>query len=547
MASPKWFDLSGLDAKIERVGLGRGVFNLRLELAAERLDGMDDADLLDAGWVEEDPANGRRVLVNHRTMNDMRSIADSLTPFFSRDEIIAARAPQDAMRQNERMDGLSERRIIEEVELADQVAMVTPTDRDRIMRSVMGAVVEQKKQMAAERGLPLNGRGMEVYRDLVDSVSRERSLEFAADGGVAFLVKVSRPTTDGEDPMATAEHSTALTYLRLKDSGNDPVAEGAALASLRDFVLSMPRPREVASQLMANAKNSGAAHDLRIDAAVLGGEIPVSVVGGEDVKLSERRSIESVLRDLPFKSIRDNSMPTRDVANYATALTRATRFVADRLGLEADDLIPDQGRVPLRFNIGNVLYGKDLAAGVMRSQSVADAGQLDDDGKLKRNAVTIAVSLRTPGTFVHELGHAIDFGNNFTPEVREGLLERAGLLHRIHGEIGEHYGQDDAYGKYLRSSAEIFARVFESAMVNHALHEGDLTLGSVGGLYAVHRTDGFAARGDHEATEEFLKGLSEELRQRRSRVYDMAQGNEAASESRPPEPANAATGSEMHP
>lgn len=528
MASPKWFDLSGHEAKIERIGQGRGVFVLRLELPNERLADLDDAALLDAGWVEEDQtANGRRVLVNHRTLTDMRSIADSLTGFFSRDEIVAARASQDMMKQNEQMDGLTERRIIEEVDLAEQVSLVDVGDRDRIIRAVMGAASEQRKRIAAEKGVPLNGRGLLVYQDVVERLSAEFSEQSSAEAAVSFLAKIGRGKTDDVDPQATADYSAAERYLRAKD-GQDDDAVRKALDLLSERVIEAHHgtaPGQPASATPELANQPVAS--VVFDRAVSQGGISVPMIGGVDIRLSERRSVESILDALPFKVVRDNSMATRDLANYAAALTQATEAVAERLGLEPDDLIPDQKNVPLRFNVGNIQYGRDEVSGVMLHKGIDGAGTVNDSGDVKRGAITIAVSLRRPGSFIHELAHAIDFGNSFSKEARETILERSGLLAQIQGEIANHYQADNPFGQYLRAPHEIFARVFETAMVHHALQKADPTLESIGGLYAAKVAEGFAARGDFSATDDFLALISEELRTRRSRAYETARGLES--------------------
>lgn len=540
MASPKWFDLSGLDAKIERISAGLGVFTLRLEVPDARVADMEDTDLLDAGWVEQDRASsGRRVLVNHRSMTDVRSIADSLTAFFSRDEIVASRAPQDMMRQSEQMDGLVERRIIEEVDLADQVTMVQADDRERIMRSVNLAAALQQKRFSAEKGVPLDGRGLEVYQAVVSDLSSEFSEQSVADAAVTFLSRIGARPSDDSDPSATADYSVAMGYLRAKD-GHDAAAERNALVALREHVLDGARGRAPRLPVSAEPGMGGqAARDIVLSRALSGGVLSVPMLGGVNFRLDERHTIDSVLRDLPFTPIRDNSMPTRDLANYASAVARATEFVAARLGVDPDNMIPNQLKVPLRFNIGNVAYGRDGVSGRMLSSKVEGAGTVDDNGNVKRGAVTIGVSLRKPGAFVHELAHAIDMGNNLSKEVREGVLEQAGLLSRIQGEIASKFSADDPYAKYLSSPEEIFARVFESSMVHHAVSKGDTLLASVGGLYAVQKADHFAARGDMDATEEFLSLLGEEVRKQRSRAYETSQApsEPAPADVREPEPA----------
>lgn len=544
MATPKWFDLSSLDAKVERVSLGRGVFNLRLEVTPDRLEGMTDADLLDAGWVEEDYLpNGRRLLVNHRTMTDTRSIAEALSQFFSRDEIVASRAPQDMMRQNERMDGLEERRIIEEVSLADQVTMVEPESRDRIMKAVMAAAADQRKKLNSEKGNLLDGRGMEVFHALVDHAEK------AVAGPSTDLVKghaamlggrfMQLYATKGVDHSGMMETALAQKYLAAKDA-NDVAGQSEAIAALHDSVQS-GRGLNSLSQINVILGEDFAKSEPRERvalAAIRYNGVPIAPFGGQNVRLDERTTLESILRDLPFKTIRDNSMPTRELANYAKALSQATNYVAERLGLEPDALLPEQEKLPLRFNMGAVLYGGN-ASGVMRHMDRSGvAGTIGEDGQMRRGALTIAVSLKTPGSFVHELAHAIDFGNALSKQTREQILEQSGLLNRIQSEIGAQYRADDEYGQYLRSPHEIFARVFEASMVNHALSKGDRELQGLGGQYAVKPTDHFAARGDFEATEEFLRLVTQELNARRSMAYEKSKGVEREPAPEATQPAN---------
>jgi hypothetical protein len=540
MAIPQWFDLYDYDAKIERIREGVGVFKLRLELPPVRVQDIKDIELLDAGWVEEDlMPNGRRVFVNERTMLDTRSMGEALGIFFSRDELRTARAPQDAMRQEEKLDGLKERSFVEPLELSEQIAMVDGASRDRIMKSVAAAAAEQKKRLAAERGNLLDGRGVEVFGAIVDELEAQnpgselRSAIQAMSLLTDFAVK-----REGTDPRGSTEYDLARRLLKAIDQEDDAEREQAVKALAAGAVM---RPGGLL--IMGEGLEKARPRDVALLHGLLRGSVPVSMMGGFNVNLDERNSIDSVLRKVPFAVVRDNSMQTRELANYAAAVSRATEFVADRLGMPVDDLMPDQDKVPLRFNVGSVLVGSG-ASGVVRSSNTRQGQEVNADGDRQRNAVTIAVSLRQPGAFVHELGHAIAKGNMLTAQNQESLLERAGLLQRIRGEIGRHYDDDNAYGKYLRSADEIFARVFEASMVNHAISKGDHGLKSLGGAYAVHSVDHFAARGDLEATSEFLAGLTEELKAKRNRAYEIA-GEKSRTQAKqedmapaqPPEPA----------
>jgi hypothetical protein len=543
VSSAKWFDLSGHDAKLERLDTdGFGHYKLMLELPASRLDPLlpaDErrsitADLADMGWRMEAVGTDRYLLTNYTPLNRKTEIVAALRPFFSEQEIDASHVSVHALTQGERVQGLQARQLITQAELRTDIEGVAPEDFDRIAGSVRRAQEMRAERMQRQASVLFDGRGRALFEHLTDAVITRQGW---AEAEAAFVVH-QQMRVAVQAPKSV--HAVRLTDLaKALDAGAETeIGSGTDYAlgrvastaeewdDLRQVVLGSEELRESVEKFESG--DGGALARIRDvvmdDTGRFGPEImdrvEITVPGDEAFVFYKER--------LPFMVIRDSSVPTRTLVQNMAAVDAALDVVAAELEIPRDSLIPKQRSVPVRFSY-DAVSGDGAAIGRMHSIGASTGG--GDDGEEDRAALTMNLSVMKGRSFIHELGHLIDSGNRLTDEERHAILSKSGVLAKAREAVDRQFPEGGQFAEYLLDEAEVFARAFDAHMVNAVRARGDVGLKELGGLHTTQGFDRAGPYGNLERSTAFINELKDVLALRREARHEARHrtGAEAAS------------------
>lgn len=483
-----WFDLSELDAKLERVRKGPGLYVLQISLGADdpRLSDLTAERLETHGWLPEVGEAGDVKFINHRVILKAADVAQSLTVFFDEQQIRDAYKPLDTMSQGEVVEGLKTRDMASVADFEAEMVGVSPKDASRIISAIGSAADKFAKIQRAGVSHLFDGRGTELLAKLADEVG-------AATAAAALL-------------SVTQSHRNITLEVALENVLNapSPIPE-----SIRDRVTALvPKPlvEHISSEIETWRSADGIMSDgkgTQLDAALgqLRGKVPILVL--EPVKDSPL-STDELEAGLGMVVRRDKSLPTSVYRHTLTSLNEALDAVADAIQQDRSRIVPEQGSVVLRV-------ARKFAMADERFLGVRRTAEVDTEGDDVQSVSAIAVSAIYGGSFVHEIGHLVESGYGITDDERREILDAVGVRGRVFRAVRQDLESeriDDDFAAYLRSDSEIFARTFEAAIINRALQEGDETLSSVGGLTSGFRGDHYSPIGDNQLTEKFLSEVS---------------------------------------
>lgn len=485
----RWFDLSPVGGKLERVMVEPGHHVLRLYLASSVAEETNPETVEMYGWLGKGVSDdGRIQFENHRSILRATDVAQCLQAFYSEDVIRDAYTPAEKLGQGERIDGLKTRSEAKLSDFEQEMLGVDPSDLDRIRRSILAAQHTTSELLNANGRQPLGGRGYDFIR----------KMEAAGHGELgAAAVWVA---TAGRTYVQLEQMIDRVAASESVDLGDVDLLSGmvpdAAITSVDDHVTAERRFDEV----MSNGQAPSLSHIL----GFLRAQVPVRAMesgfeSGAVVKDLETR--------LGMNVRRDNSLPTRQYEHALVAISRGMEAIAEGLNKEIEAIVPNQQDVVLRISRGKPAADEKTLA---RQTSVAGGPDEEDLGRIS----AISVSGIYGGAFIHEFGHLVDENHGLSKEERRDLLEQSGVRGRVLRSVRlaiEDGKIDEKTGDYYRDDAEIFARTFEAAFVNRALKNGDTSLSSIGGFSAAFPGDSHAPVGDHQLTEQFLSSLNELL------------------------------------
>tara|TARA_R110000737_G_scaffold127218_4_gene159782 strand:+ start:11548 stop:13209 length:1662 start_codon:yes stop_codon:yes gene_type:complete len=519
-----WFDLKDYDAKVERVRVAAGGhYALVLNVPEDRLPGADpglsqEETLLDLGWELTTREDGRITLENQRMITSTRSVMEAMQPFFSTNELTEAHRDQGRMRQGERMEGLEPRDMVSMQEVESTVAGVEPENLDRILSSValaQKARAERLKRTGAEL---LDGRGWELFEALTDAALerrpdlRETAAAIYAFGAIASAVD-SKPQTVEMYGTSSAIRASldelargiSIDDAELRQRAVDRLLNGLDMISderrdhiersYRDQVQRLPdtgltRPRDVVLRDMLP-------REPKLTPAVMSG-----------LELGKGDTEAAFTSQLPFKVRRDAGVPTRRLVQNMMAASMALDVISQELGIGRGELIPDQASMPLRFSAGLTQAGGQSIGDVRSTRSEST----DEDGEVKvTQAQVMSVSVASGASFVHEAGHMIHNGYDLSTKEIEGILRESGVMTVAMTELNDRFPEGGKTFDYLSDPREIFARTFESHMVNVVRASGDIRLEALGGSQTVNPWDEASGRGDIELTRRFVDRLKDTI------------------------------------
>ena len=204
--------------------------------------------------------------------------------------------------------------------------------------------------------------------------------------------------------------------------------------------------------------------------------------------------IEEVRMQLPFDVRLDGSTPTMQDAQSLKAINKALNVAAEALGRAPERILRDNKARFLRLSNENVSPDK----GVVGYQA---ALKTEYDDVIQ----AFTSSGRSGRSFIHELGHAVDFSWGLNDAEREACLSRSGVTGAIHDEIDRRFPTEEIEARsYYRDPKEMFARMLDAHVCNVARANGDMDLSSIGGAHTTCGYDIGAPHGNIEATSAFF-------------------------------------------
>lgn len=540
-SSAKWFDLSEFDAKLERRSTGGlSHFKLVLEVPASRLEPLipEDpsrsimTDLADMGWDTKAAGADRYQLTNFAPMNRKSEIVTALRPFFSADEIEGSHVSVHSLSQGEVVEGLQARQLITATELKQDIEGVAERDFARITDSVKKAQELQAERLKRQTNVIFAGNGREVYNHLTDTIMERFGWEEdeAAVWTQRNMAIAARPNQTFGMWMTSLGHALAEKDEVAKGTWTDQVISkmmhlDGDVEDLHESMVNSTTVLTTRSIYASNPKGENPVTSVR-DAVLwrqydLGPEALDAIQS--DIPVNEAFSY---YKDrIPFMVVRDSSVPSRLLAQSMVAVDRALDVVSAELELPRDKLMPRQTTVPVRFSYDAVNAGGDHLGNARQIKS--DDAEADSVKEDDRAALTMNISVMKGRSFVHELGHLIDFGNGITDEERHAILSKSGVLAEAKAAIDRQFPQGGAYAEYLLDEREIFARSFDAHMTNVVRSGGDTNLKALGGMHTTQGFDHAAPYGDLERSTAFISELKDTLALRREVRHEASRKAEA--------------------
>lgn len=514
----KWFDFKDYDAKLERISTAPGHYILRLEMPTARLPEPEGGTLvgdmlMDMGWTVEAGDDKRVVLENHQPLNTAMQIVTAIRSFFSEAEVAAAHKPLPQLRQGERAEGIEAPKIISLKELEGSIHGVEKNNFDRIRASVSKAIANMAEREKRADNVLFAGKGMAVGDHLTDRIAQQKGWMDLEASYLAYR------TIAEAAAMPNSGMATRLTQLGRALAASDETEIKSAETWIMDAIFenaeglgdqqeklrqerlfqaislrlgedSLIRPRDfVAGMVMKNSSHMSAAMMTGI------------AVGPDD-------SFEAAAAKVPFRVLRDNSVPTRTLVQNMKAVAKAIRYIASEMEMEPNALFPGQENVPARFSFDAVSADKGAEGRVASFQQKADGQEGENDAT---RPLVLSLSVKRGGTFIHELGHLVDQGNKLSDEERHDILRSSGVLMRVREELERIFPNGGEQYDYFAMEEEIFARTFDAHFVNLARSRGDKLLETIGGRQVTYGADLAAPFGDLETSSRFMDMLKSTL------------------------------------
>lgn len=502
----KWFDLSQFDARIDRLPvdeMSSGYF-LRLELPAEHPAPSVD-DLSELGWVKTGQEGGRVTFENAQSASSASAVLEKLGAFFDADDLRTRYKPLRDHVEPPKVFGLKPQRS--DIVLSQLVEGVDLADKTR-MRNTMALCLGKAATMRQQQENALfAGNGTAMFHHLTSNLVNRSENPWREIEASAYVRSVMEAA--GRNPNDQAARMMASLGEALRDRDTASVDEltdgllrptetysadaaethpdldnGIRKAIYRNVEFAERAGNQVSATAIAIGQMRGAAylpaHSMTSDTSI--------------TRQNAAEVIEEVRMQLPFDVRLDGSTPTMQAAQSLKAINKALNVAAEALGRAPERILRDNKARFLRLSNENVSPDK----GVVGYQA---ALKTEDDDVIQ----AITSSARSGRSFIHELGHAVDFSWGFNDAEREACLSRSGVTGAIHDEIDRRFPTEEIEARsYYRDPKEMFARMFDAHVCNVARANGDMDLSSIGGAHTTCGYDIGAPHGNIEATSAFF-------------------------------------------
>lgn len=465
----KWFDLSTLGAKLESVRNANGLFSLQIELK-ETISEEKLKEAIKNGWVAKPDTEGK-VFNNYSVFTKLSGIKKSLTPFFDDAVIDELIVEATNLRQGEKLEAY-------EPFIRNPKAASTMTVIDSNIASIMSSETRKRikaRILGAQKFLGLNnndkqlfdGRGLDVWK----SLSSKFGYEAATSVMIACIERAEKAGDIFEkfyNDVINADAGGALPKL---DRNLDGYAYNLINRFKHNFAL-------------LKKFDSSCEEELFYQNFILYAHCIYSV--WDSAKFNSIEAFSHNIKNLKYTS--DPAMPLSWKNGICSRTNQALETVGKFLDLPHQKIFSSRCTIHLNKSI-EMETKNGLAA-------------LDDI----LNYSIIRITPYTAGTFVHELGHILDFqylSNKENPNCQKEILDK--LLSKT--GVGKYIDQvvdllSTSLKEYYKNPHEKIARTFEMAIANELRKENDRDFLTAGGVVAIN--GGFCFTPPPDLCEEFL-------------------------------------------
>lgn len=505
--SDKWFDLSHVDSRLERLPIGADSngYYLRLEIP-ETLPQPSDHDLRELGWVKTSHEGGRVVFQNAQSASSGSAIMEKMSVFFDADDLRTRYRPLRDHVNAPAVYGLKPRQS--QTVLAQLVEGVDLADKTR-MQNTMALCLSKAAAMRQQQETALfSGNGTAIFHHLTEALVKRdenpwkeieasayvRSVMEAAgrnpnDQAARMMTSLGQALREkdvaGADELSDGLLRSTETYAADDAASHPDLDNGIRKAIYRDVEFAQRAGNEVSATAIALGQMRGAAY---LPAHAMTSDPSINRQNAAEV-------IEEVQMQMPFDVRLDGSTPTLQAAQSLKAISKAINATAEALGRAPERILRDNKARFLRLSNENVSADRFVVG--------YQATVKSEDGEVIQ---AITSSARAGRSFIHELGHAVDFSWGFTDAERDACLARSGVTGAIHDEIDRRFPSDEIEARsYYRDPKEMFARMFDAHVCNVARANGDFDLSSVGGVHTTCGYDIGTPHGNLEASSAFFE------------------------------------------
>lgn len=544
--SDKWFDMNNLGARLDRVPLDdlSSSYKLRLTVWDTKAVATSDPALVDEiqrdGWVRVESDGSAAVFENAQPANSASAVAAKVGLFFPEADVKANLKPIRDHAEKPEVFGLKPqgtdyvlKQLVEGVDQSDLIRMANTLN----LAQRKADALRQKQEVSL-----FAGNGVEVFNALHNHMVNRPENPWNEIEGAAYVRSL----------MERASQSSLDQTARLMGDLGRALRDGDREAT-EDLVAAVVRPTENWSaddaarhpdldngfrkkliesvELAARAENKIDVAEIAVGHQWGGQSIPALAMTSdpEITRNSASEVFVELKHDFPFDVREDGSTPTVQAAQSLAAIKKAFLATADAMGLPPENVLKNNNARFLRLS-------NDAVSGDSAVLGYQAAVKVDDESVVQ----AISTSVKSGRSFIHELGHAVDFSWGFTDQERDECLARSGVTGAIHDEIDRRFPPEAMDARaYYRDPKEMFARMFDAHICNVARENGDHSLQSIGGAHTTGGYDFGAPFGNIEATSSFM----DEVRATIERKLDMGNTRDRDNKRGGPEQSSGASSS----
>lgn len=467
----KWFDLSTQGAKLESVRNADGVFSLQIELK-ETISEEKLKEAVKNGWVAKPNSEGK-ILNNYSMFTKLSGVRTSLTPFFDAAIVDGLIVEATDLRQGEKLEAYEP--FIRNPKAASTMAVIDSNiapilsreTRERIKARILGAQKFLGLTNSNER--LFDGRGVDVWKSLSSKFGYE-----AATG--VMIASIERAEAAGDvfkkfyDDVINAEAGGELPKL---DSNIDGYAKNVINHFKRDFALlkKMDGSCEEGLFYQQFIRDTGCIYNV-----------------WDSAKFNHVEDFNNNIKNVKYTS--DPAMPLSWKNDFYSRIDQALKTVGKIIDLPHQKMFQNECVIHLNKFIG---HGKN--------GGMAALNQFSD---LKYYVIRVTPYMA--GSFVHELGHMLDFQyllNEENPNRRKDIVDRLLIKTGVDKYIDQVVDLLSTKQKeYYKNPYEKIARTFEMSIANELRSDNDRDFLTAGGLATIN--GGFCYTPPPDLCKEFL-------------------------------------------
>lgn len=465
----KWFDLSTQGAKLESVRNADGVFSLQIELK-ETISEEKLKEAVKNGWVAKPNSEGK-ILNNYSMFTKLSGIRKSLTAFFDAAIVDGLIVEATDLRQGEKLEAYEP--FIRNPKAASTMTVIDSNiapilsreTRERIKARIRGAQKFLGLNNNNER--LFDGRGVDVWKSLSSKFGYE-----AATG--VMIACIERAEAAGDvfekfyDDVINADSGGALPKL---DSNTDGYAKNVINHFKRNFALLKEMDGSCEEELFYQQfiRDATCIYDV-----------------WDSAKFKHVETFDNDIKNLKYNS--DPAMSLRWKNDIFSRTNEALKTVGKILDLSPQKIFKNECVIHLNkfINLGR-------SGGETQFNNIMDYSVL-------------RITPYTSGTFIHELGHVLDFQylcNEENPNSRKDIVDR--LLSKT--GVDKYIDQvvdllSTKQKEYYKNPYEKIARTFEMAIANELRSDNDRDFLTAGGIAMIN--GGFCYTPPPDLCKEFL-------------------------------------------